>query len=160
MLILLCFKQPVNLSGLPCRFSIVSLVFSGVAPFPKYKKITLDLSLFTTHSTHNYTGIATNNYFFREIEIITPIMHIDWQKKSTPIVYIPVPLFWIKNIHHCILLIMWWKQCDRYFMKWNKNCYSLTNFWPFSCVGTKSRKLLHQFAELIFEGSALEMNWA
>ena len=36
----------------------------------------LDLSLFTTHSTHNYAGIATNNCFFREIKIITPIMHI------------------------------------------------------------------------------------
>ena len=145
----------------------------------------LDLSLFTTHSTHNYAGIATNNCFFREIKIITPIMHIvvTLAKKSKitddddRLVcsaqrwwwhYKVNLFFFIWNKKHKKPLCCWnhvmktmWPVC---FMKWkHKNClrlWNLTNFLPFSCVEQKVRKLLHQFAELIFGWSAIELQWA
>ena len=147
----------------------------------------LDLSLFTTHSTHNYAGIATNNCFFREIKIITPIMHIvvTLAKKSkitddgdrlvcsahsggdgSIIKWTSSFLFEIKNTKKPLccwnhVMKTMWPVC---FMKWkHKNCLrlrSLTNFLPFSCVEQKVRKLLHQFAEVIFGWSAIEVEWA
>ena len=64
-----------------CRY-VVSSNLQGITVqytewVEKCKKITLDLSLFTTHSTHNYAGIVRQIITFSlEIEIITPIMHI------------------------------------------------------------------------------------
>ena len=123
----------------------------------------LDLSLFTTHSTHNYAGIATNNCFFREIEIITPIMHIvvTLAKKSkitddgdrlvcsahsggdgSIIKWTSSFLFEIKNTkNHCAVEIMWWKQCDRYVL-WNENTKIVWDFVvsPISCPSHVSNK--------------------